>query len=381
MHILTVVSIAASREGGGNAERAIKLAHAFAKQGIKSSLLTLMIGDWQSRKVELNDVKIVALPCFIRRFQVPMPYWSKVIGLVREADVIHLMGYWSFLQVMVCFIAVISGVPWVIAPGGALPIFGRNKFFKKVFNIFIGNHVVRNASGWIAITSQEVADFELYGIDKNQVIIIPNGVEWTDPSAVRKNIFCKNLGLLPQSYILFMGRLSLIKGPDLLLEAFILLANTFPELHLVFAGPDDGMQKFLLKRVAQAGVFSRVHFSGFVEGNQKISAYSDAKLLIVPSRSEAMSIVAIESGMCGTPVLMTSQCGLFDLAEVDPGLIVPATIDGLAAGINYVFSNAEKTAIWGRHWQSVVRERFLWGDISKQMVDWLSTIISPNIKI
>ena len=47
--------------------------------------------------------------------------------------------------------------------------------------------------------------------------------------------------------ILFMGRLNPIKGPDLLLQAFIQARHQFADFHLVFAGPDGGMLPELMR--------------------------------------------------------------------------------------------------------------------------------------
>ena len=52
--------------------------------------------------------------------------------------------------------------------------------------------------------------------------------------------FRRRHGLVNRRAILFMGRLSHIKGPDLLLQAFADVAAAIPEYDLVFAGPDDG---------------------------------------------------------------------------------------------------------------------------------------------
>jgi len=374
MHVLTVVSVAASREGAGNAERAVQLARALARRGLQSTLLTLDIGDWRTRLAQLDGGRLIALTCAQERFQVPVPCWSTLRELVREADVIQMVGYWSLLHVMVAMAARREGVPWVMCPAGALTVFGRSQWFKRIFNAAFGRRLVRDAAGWIAITHDEVEHFVAYDIPGECVEIFPNGVDEGDLAAMPAATFRSCFNLPPEPYLLFVGRLNLIKGPDLLLEAFSAIAGCHQGLHLVFAGPDDGMRDMLSARATAAGLAARVHFVGFVGGADKAAAYREAALLVVPSRSEAMSIVAVESGLCGTPVLMTNRCGLRELDEVDASLTVPATVAGLVAGLDYALADPQRLTSWGGRWREIVRERFLWKDIAARLAGWLATI-------
>jgi len=71
----------------------------------------------------------------------------------------------------------------------------------------------------------------------------------------------------------------------------------------VFAGPDGGMLKSLKNIVRENGLDERVHFVGYLDHSYKYLAYDEAEFLVIPSRMEAMSIVVLEAGVIGTPVL------------------------------------------------------------------------------
>src|SRR2546430_8759168 len=89
--------------------------------------------------------------------------------------------------------------------------------------------------------------------------------------------------------ILFLGRLSEKKSPDLLLEAFARLPEriTNRQVWLAFAGPDDSGMQARLEELARAkGVASRVVFSGAVYGERKWSAYRDSTVFVLPSQNE-----------------------------------------------------------------------------------------------
>jgi glycosyltransferase involved in cell wall biosynthesis len=371
MRVLNVVSVLSAHDGGGNAERTAQLSRELARSGDKCTVLTLDIGNPEARRTQLGAAQLILVPSLNRRFQVPDLVTFSLTDIVHKADVIHLMGYWSLLCVAVARIAERQGIPYVISPAGALPLFGRSQLIKRLFNQLVGHRMVRRASGWIAVTAAELPDFQSYGVDPLRVNLIPNGVVEADFATAP---ISSGLMLPRGPFVLFMGRLNRIKGPDLLLDAFIQVAQRFPQLELVFAGPDEGLEPGLRRRAQEAGLVARVHFLGFVSGTGKTMAYRAASILVVPSRQEAMSIVAVEAGVCGTPVLMTDQCGLDDLREVDSELVVQATPQALAIGLIAALADEARLREWGLTWQGIVRQRFLWSDIGRRFRDYLGML-------
>jgi glycosyltransferase involved in cell wall biosynthesis len=377
MRVLNVVSVISALEGGGNGERTVQLSKALAASGVECTVLTLDIGNTAARIDHLGQAKLVVLSCLNSRFHVPAGGWRLIRDLVRQSDVIHLMGHWSILGAMVSVTARRADVPYVVSPAGALPLFGRSRLLKKLFDKIVGGQLIRKAAGWIAITNAECSDFEPYGITPSQIEIFPNGVNVED-FAVERFSSSNDRKVLPGVLILFMGRLNLIKGPDLLLEAFAQVASEFPDTRLVFAGPDEGLGDTLAQEAETRGLRDRVHFLGFVSGVDKSLAYRSASLLVVPSRHEAMSIVAVEGGICGVPVLMTNQCGLGELAKIDPGLLVPATAEGLASGLRMALADRQRLEQWGCRWKTIVRERYSWTDLALKLRGYLKRIVTKE---
>jgi glycosyltransferase involved in cell wall biosynthesis len=373
MRVLNVVSVLSALEGGGNGERTVQLSKALAKSGVECTVLTLDIGNTAARIDHLGQAKLALVSCLNSRFHVPLGGWRLIQDLVRQSDVVHLMGHWSILGAMVSVAARRANVPYVVSPAGALPIFGRSRWIKQLFDLVVGRQLIRNATGWIAITKAECADFIPYGIPQTEIEVLPNGVNVED-FAVERLSNSDYRKVLPGTLILFMGRLNLIKGPDLLLEAFAQVALEFPDTQLVFAGPDEGLGDTLAREAETRGLRERVHFIGFVYGVDKSLAYRSASLLVVPSRREAMSIVAVEGGICGVPVLMTNQCGLDELAEIDPGLLVSATVEGLVAGLRMALTDRQRLEQWGRRWETLVRERYSWTDLAFNLRGYLQKI-------
>jgi glycosyltransferase involved in cell wall biosynthesis len=145
-------------------------------------------------------------------------------------------------------------------------------------------------------------------------------------------LFRKSLGIPSDAkLILFLGRLSQKKSPDLLLQAFAQLPPSSPPVHLAFVGPDEsGMLARLQQMAQQLNVAPRVHFSGPLSGNPKWSAYRDADIFVLPSQNENFGNTAAESVAAGTPVIVTDQCGIAPLLDGVAGITVPHSASSLA---------------------------------------------------
>ena len=156
-----------------------------------------------------------------------------------------------------------------------------------------------------------------------------------------------------------MGRLHIIKGPDLLLKAYLKLLSDFPEMHLVFAGPDTGFGNELSEDVQKYSLENKVHFLGYIRGDDKVGAYTGAKLLAIPSRREAMSIVALEAGACGTPVILTTECGFDEVKNVGCKVVQPLP-DELYSGMHSMFSSSNALEAVGKNLRSLILQRYTW---------------------
>ncbi len=349
------------------------------QDGVQCTVLALDV-ELDSLRVQAHEPAIVvALPCFWKRFYVPQCGWKTIRRLVGEADIIHMMGHWSVLNLFVYLAAKRANKPYVVCPAGALPIFGRSALLKRIYNLIAGRVMIQNAAAWIAVTAGEFPHFKDYGIPISQVDVIPNGVCEEDFPPTDRTVFLKRHNLPDAPMVLFMGRLNTIKGPDLLLEAFVRAHHQFPDFHLVFAGPDGGMLSELMQVARGSGLSEYVHFLGYVSGEDKSAAYHSAELLVVPSRQEAMSIVALEAGICGTPVLLTDQCGFSEIRSVDSRLEVPATVSGIALGLTNLLVDKTVLSHVAPLWKDFVRRNYAWDAIVLEYIKLYKRVVRLQV--
>lgn len=347
--------------GGGTAARTMSVAKSIQKDFQEDCvILATSQGLSEQEILEYQNSSIFLLKSIGDRFYVPYFSIIKLSKLIKEAEVIHLMSHWTIINIIVYFIARFYKTPYTFCPAGTLKIFGRSIVLKHLYNYFIGEKIVKNSLMCIAITEREKSDFNDFNIESNKIIVIPNGISQHEffSNNVAKELFVKKFNLENDEYLLFMGRLNKIKGPDLLLKTFIKLSSEFKKLHIVFAGPDEGMKKDLLNEAKKNFLSDRVHIIGHIAGDYKVGAYCGAKLLVIPSRREAMSIVALEAGACGTPVLLTTECGFDEVKEVGCEVVAPS-VDELHKGAQRMLKFKKLDYIGDKLRQKVI-DKYTW---------------------
>jgi glycosyltransferase involved in cell wall biosynthesis len=366
-----------SIRGGGTVERTIQMSKSLAKAGHECTILTTDVGFKNEQVDNLPGINIVVFPAMLDRFYVPKlscASYTQLKKLVQEVDVIHFMGHWIFLNVLVFHLAQRFNKPYVVCPAGELAIYGRSVLIKKIFNLLIGKKIIRNASGHVAIADNEIPRFNEYGIETKRITVIPNGIAVEDLQFHDDLDFRNKYGIGTNPFILFVGRLNPIKGPDLLLSAYNNIQEK-KDYHLVFVGPDGGMLTELKNMAAKFEIEDRVHFIGYLGGKEKSQAYYASDLLVIPSRQEAMSIVVLEAGCTGTPVVITNQCGFDEVESIGGGLVVSATVEGLHAGIESILGDRIKLDLMGCKLKDFVYKEFLWSSVVNKYIELYNRIL------
>ena len=172
-----------------------------------------------------------------------------------------------------------------------------------------------------------------------------------------------------------MGRLNMIKGPDLLLEAYTKLLSDFPDIHLVIAGPDEGLGIKLTEEVKKYSLEKKVHLIGFIGEEDKVGAYTGAKILAIPSRREAMSIVALEAGACGTPVILTTECGFDEVKNVGCKVVQPLP-DELYCGMHKMLSSPSALETAGKNLRRLILQKYTWKKTAEKYLSITDSICS-----
>jgi len=142
----------------------------------------------------------------------------------------------------------------------------------------------------------------MYNLPDWKCWVIYNGVQvhkfdgWIDPGPIKQRY---GIGPLDPT-VLFSGRLSTQKGPDLLLEAVPGLLHYYPGAKFVFAG-DGHLRWGLQQRANQVGVSHATRFVGHTSGHALVDLYKACDVVCMPSRNEPFGITALEGWAAGKP--------------------------------------------------------------------------------
>ncbi|HZP53367.1 glycosyltransferase family 4 protein [Actinocrinis sp.] len=215
--------------------------------------------------------------------------------------------------------------------------------------------VLRGAGAVIALTESQARFLrEEYGIAKERIFVVPNGIEeryFADATAPARDE--DQAGPLR---LLFVGRLDVQKNVARLLDAMSLVREPV-RLRLV---GDGELRTELEAQAVRLGL--DVEFSGRLLGPELVAAYRAADAFVLPSDKEGMPLAALEAMAAGLPVVATDVPGNSDLlqgvgilAEPEPAALATA-IDSLAADPELRFKVAERCAEAARQysWDAVV---------------------------
>lgn len=362
--------------GGGTAERTVKIAQYLARSGVESSLLTSDIGVDKKLRRSLNGVQLHMMKNIYSRYYISRFSFKRIARIVDQVDIVHLMNHWTAVNATVYAACRQLHKPYVVCPAGALLYYGRSVLLKRLYNYIVGQRIIRDAARHVAIPAEEAYQFSNYGISPEAVEIIPNGIDREDFKSRDDELFRRQHALGDKPFILFLGRLNSIKGPDLLLEAFAGLHTEFPEFQLVFAGPDGGMLELLEAMARESNLTDRVHFIGYVGDDEKSHAYHASELLAIPSRQEAMSIVALEAGITGTPVLLTDVCGFEQIEAIGGGLIVEPSADSIGAGLKVLIEGRKELPQKGSLLKDYVAANYTWDSIIGKYISMFNDVLT-----
>ncbi len=149
-----------------------------------------------------------------------------------------------------------------------------------------------------------------YGIPQEKIEVVHNGIDADE----HKKAFSRIEGLRRSGnkIVLFVGRITLQKGPDYFIRAAKRVLEYRPNTLFVVSGSGD-MERQMIRQAADSGIGDKVIFAGFLRGEELNAVYRSADLYVMPSVSEPFGITPLESLANGTPVLISKQSGVSEV--------------------------------------------------------------------
>jgi glycosyltransferase involved in cell wall biosynthesis len=374
MRILHLIATLA-RESGGPAQACLEMARAVAARGHDVAICTT---NWPGRGAEpvptslplrQDGVTITYFPVLPPRAWKPSLAMARALGRdLAGFDVVHLHSLYLFHDWLGGRLCRRFGVPYIVRPHGMLDPYIRNhhRGRKRVMELLFQDRVLRHAAA-VHYTSEVEREISRPFDQGAPARIVPLGVDLAGfdalPPAERFH------GCFPETrgrrIVLFLSRLHFKKGLDLLLPAFARLAADDASLHLVIAGPDDGMLDQCKAWARRDSIHDRVTFTGMLRGEDKLAAFAAASVFALPSYSENFGIAVVEAMAAGLPVVISDQVNIWREVQAGGGaLVVRCDADKLALALGAVLRDPALAADMARKARATVRRLYHWDSVA-----------------
>ncbi|NLG19623.1 MAG: glycosyltransferase family 4 protein [Fibrobacter sp.] len=206
----------------------------------------------------------------------------------------------------------------------------------------------------------------IYNVPDWKASVIANGISyhsfdgWIDPGRVKARY---SIGPVDPT-VLFVGRITSQKGPDLLVSAIPHVLRFYPNAKFIFTGEGD-MKGHIENMARSMGVAHACRFYGVFPRGELIDLYRACDCVAVPSRNEPFGIVVLEAWAAGKPVIATHNGTEFVWHNVNGFKVYPNT-ESIAWGIGSLFANFEHARWMGSKGREAVENSFSWDTIADQ---------------
>lgn len=361
MNILHVIQFF-NPKFGGTVNSVYNQSKYLSKKGHEVTIYTTDFNFDDDYARSLTNVRIIPFHCSANAqsfFYTPRMK-KQIKKEMKTFDIIHLHNFRTYQNAVVHHFSQIYKVPYVLQPRGDFFIFLEKQRLKKLFDWRWGNSIINHASKLIALNNMEMEQFKQMNIDSSKIEIIPNGIDLSiyNKLPFKKEFRNKYSITDDEKIILYLGRIHKIKGIDILVKAFSRLSCELNNVKLVIVGSDDDFLSILKKNVLNLEIEDKVLFTGPLYGQEKLQAYVDADVFVLPSIYEMFPNTVLEASICGTPVVVTDRCGIADIIDQKIGYVVKYNSEELKKGIFNLLSDERLRRKLGDNGKKLVSEKF-----------------------
>lgn len=275
-----------------------------------------------------------------------------------QGAVLHGHGLWLLPNLYPAQSARRHDVPLLVSPRGMLgtEALAYSRVRKRLVWALRQRRALEGVACFHATADSEAEEIRRAGLTA-PVAVIPNGIDIPEGAPIPG-----------ARTVLHLGRLHPKKGIDRLIAAWARVADRHPDWRLRIVGPSAiGCREALERQVHHLGA-PRVDFDGPLYGANKLAAYRQAGLFVLPTLNENFGMVVAEALAAGIPAISTKGAPWAGLEMERCGLWADHGPEALAAALDTMLTlpDAERAAMGARGRDWMARD-FGWDAIAERM--------------
>lgn len=233
---------------------------------------------------------------------------------------------------------------------------------------------LRWGDAFVAIAREIHDELRTMGVQEERIWDIANGVdvERFAPAAPDERMdLRRRLGLPDGTLVVFVGRLTVAKALDVLLNAWAQRDATLADAHLILVG-DGELRDDLMRQMHALGIAQSVVFTSSTNDTAAYLRACDA--FVLSSRTEGMPVALLEAMACGLPCVATRVGGSVDVLEdgTSGRLVAPEDAAALAKAL----AEALATPAWGVRARQRIQDRYAIDAVAQRYVTLYESLLN-----
>jgi glycosyltransferase involved in cell wall biosynthesis len=294
------------------------------------------------------------LTVFLERHRYDPGLIPQALKVVRTAGVTLVQSHGYKPACIAWCLKHLTGLPWVAFAHGYTSEDRRIVLYNR-----LDRWLMRKADRLVVMSQLMAGQFQAAGVSPSRMRVVHNAI---DPAEYRLaadgGVFRSECGAGPGDLLVgVIGRFSSEKGQEVFLQALADLSRTVPHVRaaLVGEGVDGGRLRALVR---QLRLQERVCFSGYRTNLSEV--YAGLDLVVIPSLSEGLPNVLLESLLHGTAVVATTVGAVPEVMTGDLGrwLVPSGDVRSLTGAMAEALRSEATRRELCRAGQRLVRESF-----------------------
>ncbi|MEK7555446.1 MAG: glycosyltransferase [Patescibacteria group bacterium] len=334
-----------------------------------------------NRLIDIDGVKVYYFPATFRPWQYSYSLHRALKKNLRNFDAVHITSTFLAASTLGAYYSKKFNKPYIISPRGNLmkePLSG-GLLKKKIYLFLIEKRNLAAASLIHFTVEAEKDEYLKAGLPLKKGVVIPNGLDLEEFSKRPPLKFFRKKFKIGDNkkIVLFMGRLSWIKGFDALIPAFAEVIKKNPDTVLALVGGDEkGHKKNVEFLISNFKLKDKVMFTDILTGEDKIAAFQESDIFVLPSYSESFGMAALEAMYFGLPVVITKNVGISPSVEkVSAGIVVEKDERQLSGAILRILQNLELGKEMGERGKRLVEEEFSCQSVAERFIKAYNELI------